>query len=392
MRPAGESTSATSPLAPSCGWSSTSPTSRTSPQGIPASSSRSAHAAAGASASAASSSGSSSARAATRASFVAKRSSLGELGPAEHVPAERLPVLRREDGHRDELPVAGAVGPVGAEERMVEAGALRQLAAVPPHVREVAEPVEHRVEERDLDVRALAGLRAADERGERGDGRVRAGAEVAGGEADAGRLLRRPGDRHESGLALHDEVVGVSLRVRAFRAVAADLDVDDVGAQAADGRLVEPDAGRPPGREVLEEDVGAADEGFQVGAALRVADVELDALLAAVDPDEAAREAGGDRVPPARDVAAARLLDLHDVGAEVGEEPRAERPREPDLARDDANAPEQHARSVVRSPPVETSAQRWRLPRGTRHGIGGTLEAGGGRSPFPTQGGARASN
>ena len=138
------------------------------------------------------------------------RSSSASSGRSSTSRQSARPVLRREDGHRHELAVAGR-GTARTGRRADAACPVRggQLAAVPPEVREVAEPVEHRVEERDLDVGALPGLRPADERGQRRDGRVRAGAEVADGDADAGRLLGRPRDRHEPGLALHDEVVGV---------------------------------------------------------------------------------------------------------------------------------------------------------------------------------------
>ena len=84
-----------------------------------------------------------------------------QVGPVDDLDAERAPVLGGEDGEAEEPPVARREGAVGAEVRVAHARAPRLLPPVPPEVREVAEPVDHRVEERDGDSRALAGLRAA---------------------------------------------------------------------------------------------------------------------------------------------------------------------------------------------------------------------------------------
>ena len=141
---------------------------------------------------------------------------------------------------------------------------------------------------------------------QRRHGRVARGADVADRDPDARRLGRRAGDGDQPGLALHDEVVGVLVGVRPVRAVAGDVDVDDVRPERAHGLLPEAHAVGPAGRVVLEEDVAPLDQALDRRPALRVLDVERDAPLAAVDPDEAARETGGDRVPGARDVAAVR--------------------------------------------------------------------------------------
>ena len=89
--------------------------------------------------------------------------------------------------------------------------------------------------------------------------------------------------------------------------------------------------------------VWLAGQGFRVTAVedrrrLCVLDVERQALLAAVRPDEMRREAAHAAVVGAREVADTRALDLDDPRAEVGELPRAERRRDRVLERDDGDA------------------------------------------------------
>ena len=148
-------------------------------------------------------------------------------------------------------------------------------------------------------------------------------------------------------LALHHEVVGVLAGVGPVRAVAGDVDVDDVRPERAHGLLPQADAVGPARRVVLEEDVAPLDQPLDRGPARRVLDVERDAPLAAVHPDEAAREAGRDRVPRARDVAPVGPLDLDHLRPEVEQEPRGERPGEAVLEGEDAGAREErHPRTV----------------------------------------------
>ena len=63
---------------------------------------------------------------------------------------------------------------------------------MPPLMWEVAEPVDHHVEEGDRYARALARLRAPDERSEGGDGGVGPRADIAHGHANPGRLPVEP--------------------------------------------------------------------------------------------------------------------------------------------------------------------------------------------------------
>src|SRR5207302_8056919 len=106
--------------------------------------------------------------------------------------------------------------------------------------------------------------------------------------------------------------------------------------RAADDRRVrvlqrgvrQAEAGRKIAAQVVVDGVGDAGEIAQDGLALGVGEVEGERLLAAVERLEVKRIAvGGVGADLAGDVAAdGRILDLDDLGAEVGQDLRAERP------------------------------------------------------------------
>src|SRR6202041_1233628 len=71
--------------------------------------------------------------------------------------------------------------------------------------------------------------------------------------------------------------------------------------------------------QVLDEHVGAVDEPADQVTVAWVLEVELDALLAPVQPDDVAGLAEGGAIVAAGEVAAARPFDLDDPRAEVSE-------------------------------------------------------------------------
>src|SRR5439155_12987930 len=94
-------------------------------------------------------------------------------------------------------------------------------------------------------------------------------------------------------------------------------------------------------------------------------DVELDRLLAPVEPDEHARQAGHLRVVVAGEVAGGGPLDLDDPGAEVGQLPGGERRRHRLLDRHDHHPVERrtgHGRPARTSRTVLADGwwRRWR--------------------------------
>src|ERR687898_1259505 len=91
---------------------------------------------------------------------------LEQITAFEHLEAKRLPVLAGQDGDAEEASVSTWIRPVRAEERMAHPRAGGHFAAVPPEMGEVAQPIDHDIEQRDRDAGALSRLRAADERSE----------------------------------------------------------------------------------------------------------------------------------------------------------------------------------------------------------------------------------
>ncbi|MCZ7617450.1 MAG: hypothetical protein M5U32_03800 [Myxococcota bacterium] len=90
---------------------------------------------------------------------------------------------------------------------------------------------------------------------------------------------------------------------------------------------VEPEFARALERQVLDEQVGAGEQALQRGAAVLAREIQRDAALVRVEEHEqpallGIRRVARERAPGARDVAV-RILDLHHVGAEVGEQTRA---------------------------------------------------------------------
>ena len=137
---------------------------------------------------------------------------------------------------------------------------------------------------------------------------------------------------------MDEEVVGLDLAVRPRLTVARERAVDEprVGLAEVVGPDTEPGGGSR--REVLAEDVGGPSEPAQHLLALRQLRVHRHVPLAGVEGDETGGEAPHGTVPTANDVAAPRLLDLDDVGAEGRQDERAERQRDGLLQRDDADA------------------------------------------------------
>jgi hypothetical protein len=99
----------------------------------------------------------------------------------------------------------------------------------------------------------------------------------------------------------------------------------------------------PGGRPVVvDEQVGRRQQAIERGATIVGLQVEHDAALVAVDAHEVRAEAVGrvapPRRPPAPRLVARRRLDLDDVGAEIGEEHRGERPGQDSAGVDDPDA------------------------------------------------------
>jgi hypothetical protein len=89
--------------------------------------------------------------------------------------------------------------------------------------------------------------------------------------------------------------------------------------------VVEPELGEASGLEVLDGDVGAAQQLVGEGDVVGVMEVEHDRALVAVDRQVVRRDAVVLRRHPRARVVAGRALHLDHRGAEIGEEHRAVR-------------------------------------------------------------------
>ena len=193
---------------------------------------------------------------------------------------------------------------------------------------------------------AAARLLSMEERGE--DARVRVHRPRCRRSSWPRRLFRRSGDRHEAGLALDQQVVRLLVAVRAVFAVAADVADDDPGLLRRERCVRETEARRRARCKVLNDDVGGLDdEPPKDHLRLRMLDVERQAFLRAIGPDEMRRETVDALVVAAREIAHAGPLDLDHPRAEVRELPRCERRGDRVLERDDGNALQRSHRNLL---------------------------------------------
>ena len=102
--------------------------------------------------------------------------------------------------------------------------------------------------------------------------------------------------------------------------------------------MAEAEAGGGAGGEVLQQHVGVGEQLRQHLGRLGMLEVQRDAALAAIEPDEEAGLPVHEAVVGAGEVALAGPLHLDHVGAEVGQVAAADRRRHRVFQRDDADA------------------------------------------------------
>jgi hypothetical protein len=217
-----------------------------------------------------------------------------------------------------ECAVARLEGAVGADGRVREADARRLHAGALEVKQRHVHPVRHAVEQRDGNALAAPGDAALDQRLQHGGVRHGAAGDVADGEADAPRPLGAAGDGGEAGLRLHQEVVGLHRGVFALLAVAGDVHGDQARMARAQLGAAEAGSAHGAGGKVLDEDIRLGEDTLQQRLVVGRLDVEAEALLAAVQPDEIGGQAVAGGVVLAREVALG-ALQLDDARPCVGE-------------------------------------------------------------------------
>ena len=269
----------------------------------------------------------------------------GQLGPLQHLGAEAdpLPLVLQPEEHG--LPVGPLERAVGRDGGVPGAAAGRRRAAVQRVVEGKAHPLAERLQHRDLDGRPFPAALAAKQRGQHPRIGVHAGRDVGHRDGRFHHLVRGAGDRHETRLGLHQQVVGLLVAVGPGGPVAGDVADDEPGAAGPQGAGVEPEPVRRARREVLHEDIGSTDQPLHHLARLGPLQVEGQRFLRAIEPDEVARQPLDRRVVTAGEVADDRTLHLDDPRAEVGELPGGERRRHGLLQGDHRHPVEGPARS-----------------------------------------------
>ncbi len=285
-----------------------------------------------------------------------------------------LPELRLQRAERD--PAVGAlVGPVADDAaREEQVAALRHDAVAEVLAGDHRQPRQRAVGHRDVDQLTLARALALVQRGEDAErGHQRAAAEV--GDLP-GRLHRRAarlaGQPEQADQPQVVHVVAGAVAHRAVLAVAADRAVDDPRVHRAHRLVADAEAVEHAGPEGLEHDVGAGDEPQQHLAPGGLLEVDPHRGLVAVQREEQRPLRGvlgalvvGRR--PAHVVAHPEVLDLDHLGAEVGQQQRAEPARQQAGEVEDADAlkREAHGRVSWRSCRGVTRQRAW-VFRGSR--------------------------
>ena len=241
----------------------------------------------------------------------AKRGVSDEVGAQLHP----FTVALDRDQHRRSF--AGFEDAIRRDGGMGETDALWGVPAFVVEQRN-GQPVGHHVEHGYGDLRALPRGAAPDEclqyrrmgRGARGD--------IDDRYAHPRRLRRPAGDRAKAGFGLDQQVVGLAARHRAILAEAADR-------AGYKPRIVlvkllrrKAQSCQRAGLEVLDQHIGPLQQYRKRRLARFRGQIERDAFLAAVQPNEIARLAVGNRVVAAREIAFG-ALDLDDISAGIGQ-------------------------------------------------------------------------
>ncbi|MNS54088.1 hypothetical protein D3C72_868680 [compost metagenome] len=185
--------------------------------------------------------------------------------------------------------------------------------------------VEHSVLHRHGHLLALAGLVAADQRGEDADGQVHAGVGIAqrrGGHRR--RAIPEAGGRGSATRALRHVLVDLQVFIVVAVAEALDRSHDHLRVQLVDALPRETHAVQRARAEVLDQHVRFADQLLQDLLAFRLLGVQRERALVAVEHGEVQRVDIRDVAQlGARDIARTGALHLDDVCAEPRQQLRA---------------------------------------------------------------------
>ena len=287
-----------------------------------------------------------------------------QVGPADDV-ADLVPELRLERADRHVPAVGRAVDPVAR----LPAG--KQVAAARPHLpfeRDGRQRLhvmrEHAFAHRDVDVASDARALRIEQRRENAHRRNDGAAEdVRHLEVrDHGVAVGRTDLLGQAGEAVVVQVVAGEIAIRTGLAVARDRAVDDGRIHGLHGFVADPEPVDDAGTEALDHDVRRPREFEEQLDAIGLLEVQRHAALVAIDREEHRRDRAFGRAERAGVVARAGVLDLDDVGAEIGEVQRAHRTGQQAREVQDAHAGERFRDHQTASPdwsPVCHAGQRF---------------------------------
>ena len=208
--------------------------------------------------------------------------------------------------------------------RMIVAGLLRHLTA---HEITGGLEIEHenlRLQQRRLDVLALLGFLAFEQRDQNAEGGEHAGGEVGDRDADAHRsLTRQAGDRHQPAHALRDLIEARPIGIGPVLAEAGNAGVNDARIDLGERLVVDTEPLLHVGPEILHHDVGLPDHALEGGEPVGHLQIKRHAAFVAMQVLKI-----GPLARPAHWLFhSGRRFDLDDIGAPVGELAHAGRSR-----------------------------------------------------------------
>ena len=262
-----------------------------------------------------------------------------ECGLQQHLVAEDLPFPLVLQAQHDHLAVTGAKGAVRVDRGVAGPRAGRRIGTVEGVVQREPHPFGQGFQHRDVDALPLPGLLAVHQGGEDVGVGIHACGDVGHGWPGLARHLGGAGHRHQAGLALDQQVVGLLVAVGPVGTVTGDVAHDQSGLARRQGLVGHAQPCGSTWRQVLHQYIRLPDHQLlqdAVGGLLL--DIQREALLRAVGPDEVGGQAPHPPVVGPREVACAGPLDLDDARAQVGELARGERRRDRVFEGDDGDA------------------------------------------------------
>ncbi len=201
---------------------------------------------------------------------------------------------------------------------------------------------ERGVRHRDVDVVAAARTLNADERRQDSNRCARGTAEQIGDlqVAKRGRAVAHAGLIEHAGVTKIIDVVTGHLGTRSGLAIARNRCVDDARIDFCDRGVVDREARHDAGPKTLDDHVSFFREREKNVAPTGILEVDCSAALVAVYGAVERRNGAGTVAEIARVIPRAGVLDLDDVGAEIGQIKRADRTRKESREVEDAQVRE----------------------------------------------------